>query len=203
MPKALRTNANLTDAQHATILGFGMASAHHWAGVAQQQATRIRSLQEELARYLESDDESTLFRGQDPILSIPFWIGVDGHYLVLSAWSAWVLANRLSHHVVGHATLDGALRDFASKYGTEGGRLKEARDVVAHIDDYAIGRGNTSNSEQVIGVQIGFEPPNDPRGDVRYEYETGCWVLLHELTGDIEALAVAAASARRYGHARS
>ena len=170
--------------------------------VAQQQAVRIRGLQEELGRYLESEDEIPRVRVDDARISLPFWMGIDGHYLVLAAWNAWVIANRLAHHVPGHTALDDALHDFASKYGEDGGRLKEVRDVIAHIDDYAVGRGNVSRGEHVIGVRIGFEPPADVLGDVRYEYENGSWVGLHELTEDIDALAMAAGRASHDGGAR-
>jgi len=182
-------NPGLTNDQHLTILGLGMASPGYWAQVVSLQQGRVRGWQEQLAKYLDSGSAGQPVPealGSDARIAIPHLVGVEAHYLIYAADHVLTICRWYQGLSGNDPQFCTALAAFEK---TSGG-LAVVRDWLAHFEAYAIGTGKQSPGVQHDGPHIDFDATN-AGSEVTFRVGTRT-LRIHALADGVRSLAAAA-----------
>jgi hypothetical protein len=176
----------LTSTQKLTIHGFGASSPGYWGKVVELQIARIRGHQHDFYEWAAAArrGEAVAERLDETWtqLAYPWRIGLDANYLLYGARNVLRYADHYEENLSspGYKQQVQAARAW---FDAAEPHAKRMRDVIEHIDEYAIGAGrhelpNPGNWGVVAFVDD--ETPEGLLGEVTYDFG-GLVIPLHRL----------------------
>lgn len=165
----------LSATQKLTIYGFGASSPGYWGKVAEHQLGRIRQHQQDFHDWAAAAERGEpvpeQLDGMWAQLAFPWRIGLDANYLLYAARNVL----RYTDHYEQNLTSLGYRQHAAlarAWFSHEAPHTKTVRDVLEHIDEYALGAGRLKL------------PAPDRWGEIRFVHDETLDGLLGEVTYD-------------------